>query len=400
VTEQATSSAFAHYAQLLNELKSKNLYRSCRTISGAQGPEIVIDNRRVILMCSNNYLGLAGHPALADAASRAALELGVGAGASRLISGTMELHCELERRLAKFKSAERCVLFNSGYQANVGVLSSVAGKDDVIYSDELNHASIVDGARLSGATIRVYPHLDSDALDKMMSAETIEGRKVIVTDGVFSMDGDLAPIEELADLKTRHNALLVVDEAHATGVVGPEGRGLAAQYGLDQRVDIIVGTLGKALGSFGAFATGSAEIIDWLINTARSFVFTTALPPPVIAASLAALRIIEREPERIETLKRSASYMRTGLAEAGLDVEPGEIPIIPLVAGDAHKTLAFASELFEEGVFCQAIRPPSVPEGSSCLRITVMATHTRYHLDRAIEVITKIAKKLKICEKI
>ncbi len=388
-----------HYSRLLDDLRNRNLFRRCRTVSGPQGPKVTVDGRRVILMCSNNYLGLADHPALAQATSRVALDMGIGAGASRLISGTMELHCELERRLAKFKRAERCVLFNSGYQANVGVISAITGKNDVIYSDELNHASMIDGARLSRAGVRVYPHLDMERLDNMMRTETIEGRKVIITDGVFSMDGDPAPIRELVELKNRYGAQLIVDEAHATGVIGPGGRGLVAQYGLEESVDVVVGTLGKALGSFGAFAVGCTEIVEWLINTARSFVYTTALPPPVVAASLAALDIIEQEPERIEALKWAASYMRERMANEGLNVENGKIPIIPLVVGNAQKALDFASELLEEGVFCQAIRPPSVPEGTSRLRITVMASHTRDHLDRAIDAIAGIARKLGVIAK-
>jgi glycine C-acetyltransferase/8-amino-7-oxononanoate synthase len=260
----------------------------------------------------------------------------------------------------------------------------------------MNHASIIDGIRISRVTARVYPHLDTAALKKMMRAETVEGRKVIVTDALFSMDGDMAPLEELVRLKSRYNALLVVDEAHATGVVGPGGRGLAAELGLEDEMDITIGTLGKALGSFGAFAAGRAEIIEWLINTARSFIFTTALPPPVVAASLAALDVMEREPERIEALKHNARYIRRRMAEMGLCINESEIPIIPLIVGDSKKALELAAALFEEGIFCQAIRPPSVPEGTSRLRITVMATHTRDHIDRAVEAISKVTEKLEI----
>ena len=396
LNEKSSGSVASEYSQALEELKSRNLYRQCRRISGAQGPEVIVDGRRVILLCSNNYLGLADHPALARAASKAASSFGFGAGASRLVSGTMDLHCELEERLAKFKRAERCLLFNSGYHANIGVLSSLASENDVIYSDALNHASIIDGVRLSRATARIYPHLDVTALEKMMRTETVKGRKIIVTDGVFSMDGDVAPLDELVKLKRRYDALLVVDEAHATGVVGPGGRGLAAEFGLDHEVDISVGTLGKALGSFGAFAAGRSEMIEWLINTARSFIFTTALPPPVVAASIAALDVMEREPERIEALKKNARYVRRRMVEIGFDLRENGIPIIPLIIGDSAKAVNFAAELFEEGIFCQAIRPPSVPAGSSRLRITVMATHTRAHLDRAVDAISKVIERLGI----
>jgi len=397
--EKVTASTGRGFASRLDDLKSRNLYRRCRVISGPQGPVVRLEGRRAILMCSNNYLGLAGHPALARAASRAAYSSGTGSGASRLVSGTMDIHRELEERLAAFKNAPACVLFNSGYQANVGVLGSIAGEGDVIYSDELNHASIIDGARLSRAAVRVYPHLDMAELERLMSRESAQGRKVIVTDGVFSMDGDLAPLPELVELKRRHDALLVVDEAHATGVIGPGGRGLAARYGLEADVDIIVGTLGKALGSFGAFAAGSEEIMDWLVNAARSFVYTTALPPPVAAASLAAVRLLEAEPERVEALKRAAGYLRDSLARKGLDVEPGEIPIIPLMVGDEETALAFASRLLDDGVFCTAIRPPSVPAGTSRLRMTVMATHEKEHLDYVVEKVFENAKSLGIPNK-
>ncbi len=387
------------FREKLDELKSRNLYRRCRAVSGPQGPVVELDGRRAILMCSNNYLGLADHPALAQAASSAAYSSGAGSGASRLVSGTMDIHRKLEERLASFKKAPSCVLFNSGYQANVGVLSSIAGKGDVIYSDRLNHASIIDGARLSRATIRVYPHMDMDRLERLMSEEDIEGRRVIVTDGIFSMDGDIAPLPGLVELKRRHDALLVVDEAHATGVIGPGGRGLAAHFGLGNEVDIIVGTLGKALGSFGAFVVGSEEIIDWLVNVARSFVYTTALPPPVAAASLAAVELLEAEPEMVEELKRNACYFRDCLKNEGLEVERGEIPIVPVLVGDEETALEFASRLLDEGVYCTAIRPPSVPAGASRLRITVMATHEKGQLDYAVEKISKTAKNLGILKK-
>ena len=381
------------FAGALDELRQNDLYRRCRAVRGAQGAEVIIDGRCVVSMCSNNYLGLADHPDLIRAAAKAAVDFGVGAGSSRLVSGTMEPHCELEKKLAQFKGAQECLLFNSGYQANVGVLSSIARKDDVIYSDELNHASIIDGTRLSKADVEVYQHLNTSVLEKMMERREDVGRKIIVTDSVFSMDGDTAPMSDLVELKKRHGAILIIDEAHATGVVGPGGAGLAASMGLENDVDMIVGTLGKALGGFGAFVTGRSGMIDWLTNTARSFIYTTALPPTVAATSLAALELIEREPERVENLKRNAAYFSGALGDAGVDVNHTEIPIIPLVIGEADEALDVANRLFEEGIFCGAIRPPSVPVGSSRLRLTIMATHTREQLDRAVEAISKILRQ-------
>lgn len=368
----------------IENLKKRGRYRQLRVISGAQGPEIVVDGRKAICFCSNNYLGLAGHSALAEAQASAALDLGVGAGASRLISGNMEIYSQLEERIARFKGVEKALLFNTGYHANLGVISALAGRGDFIYSDQLNHASIIDGARLSRAEIRVYPHRDMEALERMIAKEAGAGRKLIVTDSLFSMDGDLAPLESLVDIKNRHGAMLMIDEAHATGVIGPEGKGLAAAKGCANEIDVTMGTLGKALGCFGAFIGGSAQLIDYLINTARSFIFTTALPPPLIASALAALDIIESEPERIERLHRNARFLREGLKKQGFNVPDGETPIIPLILGDEAKTMDFCERLLEHGVFVQGIRPPTVPPNGSRLRITVMSEHTREHLDRAI----------------
>lgn len=370
-----------YFESKLRDLKAKDLYRSSRKIDGPQGPEVDIDGRRVILMCSNNYLDLANHPSLVEAASKAAFEFGVGAGASRLVSGTMAIHCRLEEKLAQFKQVERCLLFNSGYHANVGTISSVVGKGDVVYSDALNHASIIDGIRLSRATVKIYPHLDMGELENMLSCESCAGKKAIITESVFSMDGDVVALDKIVELKKRYGAFLILDEAHSTGVAGPGGRGLAAQFGLTGDVDFMVCTLGKALGTFGAFVAGRRDSIEWLINSARSFIFTTAPPPPIAAASLAAVELIERQPERVDALKRNALYFRRSLSKHGFCVAENEIPIIPLVVGEARAALYFADRLFERGIFCQAIRPPSVPEGMSRLRLTVTSSHTTNHLD-------------------
>ena len=378
------------YTGCIDDLKRAGRYREMHTISGVQGAEVLVDGRRAICMCSNNYLGLAGHPALIEAHVKAARQFGSGAGASRLISGNMDLHARLEERIARFKGVEKALLFNSGYQANVGIITALAGPGDTIYSDQLNHASIVDGSRLSKAAVRVYHHCNMRELEQIISSDKGAGRKLIVTDSVFSMDGDLAPLEEIVEIKRRHGAMLLIDEAHATGVIGPGGRGLAAAYGLEGEIDLTMGTLGKALGSFGAFVGASFHLIDYLINTARSFIFTTALPPPVAASAIAAFDVIESEPELITKLNEAARYMRKGLKDIGFNVPDGETPIIPVIIGDEHKTMNCCERLLDLRVFVQGIRPPTVPQNGSRLRVTVMATHTREHLDRALEAFKRL----------
>jgi len=374
-----------NYREQIENIKKDGRYRRLRAISGAQGPELIVDGRKAICLCSNNYLGLAGHPALAEAQARAARELGVGAGASRLISGNMDIHARLEERIAHFKGIERVLLFSSGYQANVGVISALVGRGDFIYSDQFNHASIVDGARLSRAEIRVYPHRDTEALERMIAGDDSKGRKLIVTDSVFSMDGDLAPLDAIVKIKNRHGAMLMIDEAHATGVMGTGGKGLAVEMGCAGEIDVTMGTLGKALGGFGAFVGGSAQLVDYLINTARSFIFTTALPPSLAASALAAFDVIEAEPQRIKRLLQNVKILRKGMQKLGLNVPQGETPIIPLIIGDERKTMDICERLLDRGIFVQGIRPPTVPPDASRLRITVMSRHTKEHLERAIE---------------
>jgi 8-amino-7-oxononanoate synthase len=379
----------------LDELESDGLRRRLRLIEGPQGPRVTLDGRPVLLLCSNNYLGLADHPRLRRAAADAALSHGTGSGASRLISGTMTVHAELEARLAAFKGTESALLLGSGYLANTGTIAALAGRGEVVFSDELNHASIIDGCRLSRAESFVYRHTDTEHLE--WGLKRAKGRAaLIVTDGVFSMDGDIAPLPELAKLARRHRCRLMVDEAHATGCLGPGGRGSVAAAGLSGEVDVVMGTLGKALGSYGAYVCGSRQLTEFLINTVRPFIFSTALPPPVVASATAALDLLEERPRRIDRLATNAGALREGLREEGLDPGGADTQIIPIVVGDAGRAMALCERLIELGVFGQAIRPPTVPEGTSRLRLTVMATHRLSELRKAARLVGAAARELDI----
>src|SRR3954449_6208054 len=354
-----------HLEDRLAELREAGLERRTRVITGPQGPQVLLDGRPVVLLCSNNYLGLADHPAVRHAAAEAALRWGAGAGASRLVSGTMSVHAELEARLAELERTEAAVLFGSGYLANVGVIGALAGeRDALVLSDELNHASIVDGCRLARAETAVYRHGDVEHLESLLRAA--RGRPaVIVTDSVFSMDGDVAPLADLVDAARAHGAMLVVDEAHGSGCFGPDGRGAVAEAGLEGEVDVIVGTLGKALGSYGAYAACAETTARWLVNRARSLIFSTAPPPPAVAAALAALDVIEAEPERRRRLHENADVLRAELAREGFDVTGSGTQIIPLVVGGPETAMAICEAALARGVFAQAIRPPTVPAGTS-----------------------------------
>jgi glycine C-acetyltransferase/8-amino-7-oxononanoate synthase len=364
-----------------------------RLVSGPQGPRVLLDGRPVLLLCSNNYLGLADHPRVRQAAAEAAMRWGVGSGASRLISGNMKLHRRLEERLAAFKGYDAALLFGSGYLANTGTIAALARRGEVVFSDELNHASIVDGCRLSRAETFVYRHADIEHL--AWGLREAEGRgSLIVTDGVFSMDGDLAPLEQLMRLARRHDCRLMVDEAHATGAVGPGGRGSVAAAGLSGEIDLVMGTLGKALGGYGAYVCASPETVEYLINTSRPFIFSTALPPPVVAAAIAALELLESHPHRVERLQVNASALAESLADEGLPPGPTESQIVPLLIGDAAATMELCERAIERGVFAQGIRPPTVPEGSSRLRLTVMATHRAAELRRAAKQIGAAAREI------
>ncbi len=383
------------FADELNALRAEGLYRSMRIIYGAQGSRVELDGRQVLLLCSNNYLGLADHPALKRASAEGSA-LGTGSGASRLVSGTMELHARLEARIASFKGTERALLFNSGYAANTGIISALVGRGDAIFSDRLNHASIVDGAQLSRAGFFRYPHRDMDALERMLEQKGGKGRRLIVTDGVFSMDGDIAPLEKLVQLARRHDALLMVDDAHGCGVLGSTGRGSAELCGVLDGVDIQMGTLGKGFGSFGAYAAASAEICDYLVNKSRSFIFSTSLPPAVLAASLAAIDLVD-SPEGAELRGRLASNLalfKGRLTASGFQTMGSETQIVPIFVGPAQATMEFSRQLLEQGLFVQGIRPPTVPAGSCRLRCTIMATHEAADLERAAEAIEAVGKRL------
>jgi 8-amino-7-oxononanoate synthase len=375
----------------LSELHSAGLDRRTRLVSGPQGPHVVLDGRPALMLCSNNYLGLADHPSVREAAADAARRWGVGAGASRLVSGTMTIHRRLEERLAEFKRRESAVLFGSGFLANAGVIAALARPGDVVFSDELNHASIIDGCRLSRADVFVYEHLDMEHL--AWGIAQAEGRgALIVTDGVFSMDGDVAPLQDLALLAERHQVRLMVDEAHGTGTLGPGGRGAVAEAGVEDHVDVVVGTLGKALGSYGAFVACDDVMARYLINAARTFIFSTALPPPAAAGALAALELLEARPELVTKLQANAATLRRELEREGFGLE-SRTHILPLVMGPAQDTVRAAEAALEQGVYAQAIRPPTVPPMTSRLRLAVMASHRPEELRQAARVLARAVRE-------
>jgi 8-amino-7-oxononanoate synthase len=375
----------------LDELTSLGLRRRTRLVSGPQGPHVLLDGQPVLLLCSNNYLGLADHPRVREAAAEAAMRWGVGAGASRLVSGTMTIHRRLEQRLADFKGRQAALLFGSGYLANAGVIAALSRPGDVIFSDALNHASIIDGCRLSRADVFVYEHGDVEHL--RWGIERSEGRgSLIVTDSVFSMDGDIAPLAEIVELSERFGLRTVIDEAHGTGTVGEGGRGAVAAAGLEDRVDVIVGTLGKALGAYGAFVACDESMARYLTNAARTFIFSTALPPPVVAGAQAALELLATEPRRVERLQANARSLRTALVQEGLQAGESRTQIVPLVIGDADRAVAVCESALARGVFAQAIRPPTVPDGTSRLRLAVMATHRERELREAAQTIATVMR--------
>jgi glycine C-acetyltransferase/8-amino-7-oxononanoate synthase len=401
-------------AERLSELEELGLSRRLRMVSGPQGPRVLLDGRPVLLLCSNNYLGLADHPRVRAAAAEGAMRWGVGAGASRLVSGTMTIHRRLEECLAAFEGRQGCVLFGSGYLANLGVIGALAGYGDTIFSDELNHASIVDGCRLAHADVVVYRHGDMEHLEWLLhrhgrrrsgrsgtrgaAAEEAKpgdgGGLLVVTDSLFSMDGDRAPLEEIIELARRHAARVAVDEAHAIGVCGPGGRGLLAQAGLEGEVDVIVGTLGKALASYGAFACADGQMIRYLINTARSLIFSTAPPPAAVAGALAALELLQERPHRVQRLCSNARVLRRALAAEGFPVLDGETHIVALIAGEEQAAMALCQEALERGVFAQAIRPPAVPAGTARLRLAAMASHTVPELRMAAGALGDAARSI------
>jgi glycine C-acetyltransferase len=380
----------------LDELERAGTALHPRVLESYQAARARFDGRDVINLASNNYLGLAAHPRLKEAAAKAAMEFGAGSGAVRTIAGTMTLHKELERRFAEFKGAEAALMFQAGFTANAGTVAAILTKEDVIVSDQLNHASIIDGARLSKAEIKVFPHKDAAAADQLLAESKAPGRRqLLITDGVFSMDGDIAPLPDLVEVAEKHGAIMMIDDAHASGVLGAGGRGTVAHFGLDpSRVDVQVGTLSKAIGVLGGFIAGPAHLIEWLVNRGRPFLFSTSAPPPVAAACIAALDVIRDEPERIERLWSNTTFFKNGLHDLGFDTGASETPITPVVAGEETKAVELSTLLWDEGIFTPAIVYPTVAKGRSRVRTIVTADHTENDLREAMDAFEKVGRKL------
>jgi len=402
MTETATRPQLAHLTAALDELRAKGTHFKLRILDDQQAPVCHYDGRQVINLASNNYLGLANHPKLIESALAATKAFGVGSGAVRTIAGTMRIHMELEEKIARFKNVEACVVFQSGFTANAGTVSSILGKEDFILSDELNHASIIDGARLSRAKIKVFRHKDVDHCEELLQELANEpGRKLVITDGVFSMDGDIGPVGKLAALAEKYGAIMMVDDAHASGVLGRNGRGSVDHFNAHGKVDVQVGTLSKAIGALGGYVCGSRDLIDYLYHRARPFLFSTSHPPSVAATCIAAFDILEQEPERIERLWANTRYFQGELRGAGFNVggintPATETPITPVIIGDGRATMDFSRALFDEGVLGTGIAFPTVPEGKARIRLMLTSEHTREQLDQALETIVGVAKRMGI----
>jgi glycine C-acetyltransferase len=394
----------SYLTEQLNDLKTKGTYFRLRVLEDEQAPECTFDGKRVINLASNNYLGLTTHPKLREAALEATRKYGVGSGAVRTIAGTMKIHMQLEEKIARFKNVEACVVFQSGFAANAGTVSAVLGKDDFIISDQLNHASIIDGARLSRAKILVFEHKNiADAEAKLASVADQPGKKLLITDGVFSMDGDIGPLPALCDLAEKYGAIMMVDDAHASGVLGRNGRGTVDHFNVHGRVDVQVGTLSKAIGALGGYVCGSRDLIEFLYHRARPFLFSTSHPPSVAATCIAAFEVLEEEPQRIEKLWENTRFWKKELALLGFDIggkttPASETPITPIIIGDGKRTLEFSRELFKEGVLGTGITFPTVPEGKARIRTIMTATHTRDELDRALNALGEVGKRMGILD--
>jgi glycine C-acetyltransferase len=378
----------------LAALKQQGLYRPLRVLETEQAAHATFDHTSVVNLSSNNYLGLTTHPKLREAALDATRRLGVGSGSVRTIAGTMELHLELERRLAQFKNVESVVVFQSGFTANAGTVAAILTKEDVVISDELNHASIIDGCRLSRATIKVFPHRDAEAARTVMKALPPQQRKLLITDGVFSMDGDLGALPALCDLAEEFGAIMMVDDAHASGVFGRQGRGTVDHFHCHGRVDIQVGTLSKAIGTLGGYVAGTKDFIEFLYHRARPFLFSTSHPPAVAAAGIAAIDVLETEPQWMENLWNNTKFFKSGLQQLGFNTGRSESPITPVIVGDAPLAAQMSDRLFQAGVFAQSIGFPTVPRGLARLRTIVTATHTRADLQYALDAFGRIGKEL------
>jgi glycine C-acetyltransferase len=381
----------------LNNLREQKLYQKLRILETEQRPVSRFDGRQVINLSSNNYLGLTTHPKLERRAIEAIEKFGVGSGAVRTIAGTMAIHMELEEKIARFKHVEASVVFQSGFTANAGAVSAILGKEDVIISDALNHASIIDGCRLSRAEIKVFPHKDVDACEKILKdLESHKGHKLLITDGVFSMDGDIAPLPQLVELAEKYGCIMMIDDAHASGVLGRNGRGTVDHFNLHGRVDIQVGTLSKAIGALGGYVCTTRDTIDFLYHRARPFLFSTSHPPSVVATCIAAFEVLEEEPELIQRLWDNTRFFKAGLQKLGFNTGHSETPITPVIVGDAALAHEFSRQLFLNGVFAQGIGYPTVAKGSARIRTIVTATHTESELSKALDIMSGVAKELKI----
>jgi glycine C-acetyltransferase len=401
-TALTRTNPLSYLTEQLNDLKAKGTYFKLRVLEDEQAPLCTFDGKKVINLASNNYLGLTTHPKLREAALEATRKYGVGSGAVRTIAGTMKIHMELEEKIAGFKNVEACVVFQSGFAANAGTVSAVLGKEDFIISDALNHASIIDGARLSRAKILVFRHKDlAHAEEQLASVKNEVGRKLLITDGVFSMDGDIGPLPGLCDLAEKYGAIMMVDDAHASGVLGRNGRGTVDHFKQHGRVDIQVGTLSKAIGALGGYVCGTRDLIDYLYHRARPFLFSTSHPPSVAATCIAAFDVLEQEPERIDRLWENTRFWKRELGLLGFDIggkstPASETPITPIIIGDGARTMEFSRELFKGGVLGTGIAFPTVPEGKARVRSIMTATHTPEELQQALEVLKKVGKQMGI----
>ena len=379
----------------LQNLRDAGLYNRIRTLSSPQGAWLVVDGKRVLNFCSNNYLGLANHPHILQAAQEAVKKYGVGPAAVRSIAGTMDLHLELEHRLAAFKGVEAAITFQSGFTANLGTIPALVGKDDAIFSDELNHASIIDGSRLSGARIIRYAHCNPADLDRALKEErTNYPKALVITDGVFSMDGDIAPLDKIYEVANAHGAILMVDDAHGEGVLGKGGRGIVDHFGLHGKVDVEVGTLSKAFGVVGGVSAGNPLVVEWLRQRGRPFLFSSAMTVPDVAACLAAVDLLEGSTELVDRLWENARYFKAEMKRLGFDTGLSSTPITPIMLGEAPLAQQFSRELFENGVFAMAIGFPTVPRGKARIRVMISAAHDRQDLDKGLEIFAAVGRKL------
>jgi glycine C-acetyltransferase len=383
----------------LQKLKDDGLYNRIRTLSSPQGAWLVVDGKRVLNFCSNNYLGLANHPRIVQAAQEAVKKYGVGPAAVRSIAGTMDLHLELERRLAAFKGVQAAITFQSGFTANMGTIPALVGKDDAVFSDELNHASIIDGCRLSGAKIIRYAHCNPEDLDRVLGQERLNyPRAMVITDGVFSMDGDMAPLDKIYEVVKKYDAILMVDDAHGEGVVGKGGRGIVDHFGLHGKVDVEIGTLSKAFGVVGGVSAGNPVVVEWLRQRGRPFLFSSAMTVPDVAACLAALDILETSTELVDKLWDNARYFKAEMRRLGFDTGLSTTPITPIMLGEAPLAQQFSRELFENGLFAMSIGFPTVPKGKARIRVMISAAHARDDLDKGLEVFALIGRKLGVIQ--